>query len=294
MSSWDLLVLDLDGTLLGPGGNVSMANMDAIDHVRAQGVTLLVATGRCLNETRHLLEEIKYEGPMIGACGAVLSNCTDGRTLRRETLAPDLVHQVVSHLGEAGHTSLVLKDHHEAGYDYLLVGGSGLHPVSEWWMNSMNISCRWVDRIEDDPHPDDTIRVSGIDNPVRLDRAGGKIKEELGHCTKLLQWSAVTSSHATGSDVHILEVFAHGVDKWPMIEAFCNLHGLDSSRVIAIGDGLNDIGMLSRATLGIAMANANEHVRSAADELTGHHDEDGVATAIERIFGLEGTMGNPA
>ena len=101
----------------------------------------------------------------------------------------------------------------------------------------------------------------------------------------MLQWGAVTSSHATGSDVHILELFASGVDKWSMIEHYCRIHGHDPGRVVAIGDGLNDIGMLSSAGLGIAMENADDDVRSAADMTTSHHDSDGVAHAIGMVLG---------
>jgi len=290
MSAWDLFVLDLDGTLLGRDGTVSDANRQAIEHLRAQRVDVLIATGRTHNETIHLLDSIGYEGSLIGAGGAILVDAADGRTIHRHSIHPSLVREAVDNVHEEGHVALVLKDHHAAGYDYLLVGSPThdesprLHPVSQWWMDSMNISCRWVDHLEDDPHPGDTLRVSSVGESRALDPMTNRLRTSLGSRLHLQQWAAVTSSHATGSDVHILELFAHGVDKWPMIEFYCQSAGHDPRRVVAIGDGLNDVGMLRSAGLGIAMDNADEDVRAAADEITDHHDDDGVATAIHRLL----------
>ena len=290
MSSWDLFVLDLDGTLLGPGGAISEVNSHALDRLRAAGIDVLVATGRTRNEAAHILSAIDYRGCLIGVCGAVLTEPETGRTLKRRLLPPSLVHEAVGHLHEEGHTTLILKDHHATGYDYLVVGcpedpAPTLHPVSQWWMESMGISCRWIDRIEDDPDPEHTLRVSVVGEGALLDPASARIRSAFDRRIHMLQWGAVTSSHATGSDVHILELFAPGVDKWSMILEYCNDHGHDPSRVVAIGDGLNDVGMLSSAGLGIAMENADDDVRAAADVVTGHHGADGVAEAIDRLLG---------
>ena len=125
-----------------------------------------------------------------------------------------------------------------------------------------------------------------------------RMRSTLGSRLHLQQWAAVTSSHATGSDVHILELFAHGVDKWPMIEFYCREAGHDPRRVVAIGDGLNDVGMLRSAGLGVAMGNAEDNVQAVADELTDHHDDDGVATitpdeARVEEFGLQRMYRSP-
>lgn len=289
MSPWELCVLDLDGTLLGRGGGVSDANQRAISRLGEAGIDVLIATGRTRNETLHLLDAIDYEGCLIGACGAVLVDAGGGSTIHRHCIPPALVHEAVGHVHAEGHTALVLKDHDAAGYDYLLVGcpdhsDPSLHPVSEWWMDSMEIDCRWIDRLEDDPHPDHTLRVSSVGESHLLEPTSARIRDEMGDRLHMLQWGAVTSSHATGSDIHILELFAPGVDKWTMIEFYCREHGHAPDRVVAIGDGLNDVGMLRAAGLGIAMQNADSDVQAAADELTLDHDEDGVAHAIDRIL----------
>ena len=292
MASWDLFVFDLDGTLLGPDGAISEANSEAIDRLRTTGIDVLVATGRTHNEAADVLSTIDYQGCLVGACGAVLVDAEGGRTLHRRLLPPNLVEESVKHLHEEGHTALILKDHHATGYDYLVVGSPGdvapaLHPVSQWWMDSLSIGYRWLDRIEDDPDPDHTLRVSVVGEADVLAPASARIRAELKDRIHMLQWGAVTSSHATGSDIHILELFAAGVDKWAMVQEYCSRAGHDPARVVAIGDGLNDIGMLAAAGLGIAMENAEEHVRAAADVMTTHHDSDGVADAVHMVLGAQ-------
>ena len=80
-----MIVIDLDGTLLDPHGRVPESHRVAVERARAQGVEVIVATGRNWTESRHALEEIGAEGVMIGAGGAILSGATDGRTLDRSS-----------------------------------------------------------------------------------------------------------------------------------------------------------------------------------------------------------------
>ena len=60
--------------------------------------------------------------------------------------------------------------------------------------------------------------------------------------------------------------------------------GLDREQMVACGDGFNDRSMIEFAGLGVAMANAQEPVRSAADHVTASNDEDGVAMVVERFI----------
>ncbi len=291
MAPWDLFVLDLDGTLLGPDGAVSDANQRALAHLQKMGVDVLIATGRTRNETTEIIDSIGYRGRMIGSGGAILVDGETGRTIHRHPIDRSLVREAVDHVHQEGHTALVLKDHDAAGYDYLLVGSPAtaepeLHPVSSWWMESMNVKCRWIDDIADDPHPDDSLRVSSVGESHVLAPTTARVQKALGTRMSMQQWAAVTSSHATGSDVHILELFAGGVDKWSMIEFYCDQHGHDPARVVAIGDGLNDVEMIRSAGLGVAMGNADDAVLAVADEVTGHHAQDGVASAIHRLVPL--------
>ena len=60
--------------------------------------------------------------------------------------------------------------------------------------------------------------------------------------------------------------------------------GIDAGEVVAVGDMPNDLPMLDWAGLGVAVANADQAVLQAADELTASNLDDGVARLLERII----------
>ncbi|HWU33426.1 MAG TPA: HAD family hydrolase [Marmoricola sp.] len=81
-----------------------------------------------------------------------------------------------------------------------------------------------------------------------------------------------------------LDLSPVGVDKASGLEVVARLLGVDRVDVLAIGDGRNDKEMLAWAGRGVAMGQAVDEVRDAADAVTGTVDEDGVATELRRYF----------
>ena len=85
---------------------------------------------------------------------------------------------------------------------------------------------------------------------------------------------------------YFLELVPQGIDKALSLSVLLENIGMTCEEVIAIGDGYNDLSMIKFAGMGIAMGNAQEPVKKAADYITLTNDEDGVAEAIERIFNV--------
>ena len=59
--------------------------------------------------------------------------------------------------------------------------------------------------------------------------------------------------------------------------------GVDRKATMSFGDGLNDLSMLTKAGIGVAMGNAFEEVKAQVQYITAHNDEDGVAKAIRKF-----------
>ena len=93
---------------------------------------------------------------------------------------------------------------------------------------------------------------------------------------KALTVSSVWSSH------NCMEITPEKADKGRGLETACRLLHIPVEHTMALGDSGNDIAMLRRAGLGIAMGNAPDFVKEAADVITDRYDEDGAAKAIER------------
>jgi hydroxymethylpyrimidine pyrophosphatase-like HAD family hydrolase len=80
------------------------------------------------------------------------------------------------------------------------------------------------------------------------------------------------------------EIVAPNVSKWSAIKSLITELRISPNEVVAIGDGPNDIEMLHHVGTGVAMGNASETVKDAADFVTGHHENDGLAEFIERYL----------
>lgn len=278
------LVADLDGTLLSRDGSISQGNRQAVKQLRDTGWELVIATGRALVESQAALEAIEHDGLFIGAGGSILSEASNGRTLRRSAMSPDLVAETTEVLLRANHKVLILKDADQVGYDYLAVGPADLDPASQWWFETLPVRVRFVHDLKDDPHPHDSVRMGAVASEGELAPLAAQLKDQLGDRAFLQHWAAVTESAATNSSTHLLEVFQPRVSKWTMLAEHMSAEGRDTSGVVTVGDGINDIEMIERAPLGIAMANADEAVLRVANLVVGHHDEDGFAQAVVHVL----------
>jgi len=109
-------------------------------------------------------------------------------------------------------------------------------------------------------------------------------KEESNLPLQTIADSIRSMSSAAFSKPNYLEIVPLGVQKAEALRHLTVILGLDLSKVAAIGDGINDIEMLTEAGLGIAMGNAPEAVKSVADWVTGTNNEAGVAQAVQRLF----------
>ena len=126
-------------------------------------------------------------------------------------------------------------------------------------------------------------RVGTTADGDHLAEVAAEIQRQLGDRVVLQAWPAVVAADSPPRTIHLLEAFDRDVDKWNMLQRHAAGRGIDGSEIAAIGDGLNDIGMVGGAGLGIAMAGADERVRTIADRETGPPGS-GVGEAIRRIL----------
>lgn len=323
---YDILAVDLDGTLLGPTGKVSERNASAVREARRQGMDVVICTGRGLIESKHAIDAIEARtmppgcdfAPIVVAGGALVSDAASGRTLHRWPMALPLVRRLVTRFAEERVATMVLKDPHAAGFDYLIVDTGELDPINLWWFERMGIHRRHVVSIEDDAHPEHTVRVGFAAPTDAMHRLGRRIMEEFRGETTMHHFAAVSGKVKPGAkgeaipgagdlgfiqskpsdaqtpattdlesrdeSLHILEVFDSAVSKWAAVDWLARFRGVPRERVAAIGDEVNDLAMIKGAGLGIAMGNAVPAAREAASRHAPTNAEDGVAVAIDNIL----------
>ncbi|WP_163539514.1 Cof-type HAD-IIB family hydrolase [Gracilibacillus sp. YIM 98692] len=110
-----------------------------------------------------------------------------------------------------------------------------------------------------------------------FDTDNHEVKEEI--IRTIEEWGEVEWSNSSLTNI---EVNALGVNKAAAIEIVADRLGLKMDQVMAVGDSLNDIKMIKKAGLGIAMGNAQDEVKKASNWVTASNREDGVAKAIEK------------
>lgn len=310
-TNYDLIAIDLDGTLLCTRGRVSEVNRAAIRRAVDAGVQVCICTGRGLNECKHFAAQVGLDGPLVVAGGAIVSDAATGRTLRRFPMRLDLVERLVGCMNAHGHAALVLKDPASVaesglvpGHDYLIVspeGENAVDPISRWWFKAHNIRYHVVPSLGDDEHPELTVRVGVCGTRTRTRAAAHELREVFADDVTFHHFHAVVPAEAaahaaahsgrhvdTDADqILILEAFDKSVSKWNAIGWLASERGIDTARVAAIGNDINDIAMLRGAACGVAMGNAIPEARAVADRHTLENDADGVAHAIDLILAGE-------
>ncbi len=276
--------IDLDGTLFDSTGRPPRANLDAVARAREAGVMVVVCTGRGLKESQSAVRALAHDGPLVLANGALISEPATGRTLHRAVIEPHLSRPVIEHLlRREDEAVLVLLDPSESEHDYLVIRPEKLTDNTRWWFDYVGATWREAEEIrEEDLHH--AVRVGIVGPASRMPPVRADLIERFGDRVFVQHFMAVASENDEGEEIHVLEVFAAGVNKWSGLCWLAESHGIAPSQIAAIGDQVNDISMISQAGCGIAMANAIQEVRRIARRQTRTNDEAGVAHAIDQLL----------
>lgn len=289
--NYDLIAIDLDGTLLDPSGKVSPANRSALARAREAGLRITLCTGRGLLESQAAITAVNQRDPVVVAGGAIVACPTNQRTLRRFPIDHARVTSAAQVLLDHGHAVLVLKDALEVGYDYLVLQGDAGHaldPVTQWWFGEMGCRVRYAAHTHEDEHPEHTVRIGACAPEERLATLKTSVQSLFGNEFIVHHFPAVVApghvACAEGIRLDIFEMFDRAATKWSALSHLAGEWGIAPQRIAAIGDQVNDVDMIGSAGLGIAMGNAIPQVASIARRTTRTNAEDGVAYAIDRIL----------
>lgn len=265
-----LVALDVDGTLLawatGTGGAVDHLTQSVRESVLAAaeaGAAIVLASGRSIHAMLPVLDVLGLgtdEEPVwaVAANGAVVFRYPPAEIVHEETF--DARPAVAAILAEHPDVMVAVE---ERGVGYRL---NQAFPPGE--LDGEMIIAD-TDSLIDEPVSRVIIR-----DPAATAEDFVELAARLGlHGTNyVVGWTAW------------LDLSPIGVDKASGLNVVCTRLGIDRGDVLAMGDGRNDIEMLAWAGRGVAMGQAVEEVRAAADAVTGTVGEDGVATELRRYF----------
>jgi hypothetical protein len=234
------------------------------------------ATGRNWTESRTILDAVGHYPTAVFVGGAVVIDTHQRVTLHRTMMEPTLAAEVCGLLESFGHAVLALQETESAGVDYLISGEVELNAATRHWMQATSATVHRVPRLGSYPHPH-TIRVGIVSDLKQISRARAEMDRKFGErvlCHNLA---------VPAQQLEIMEVFDPAVNKWEGILHVARQHGVEPNEIIAIGDDLNDIAMISRAGLGVAMGNARPEVIAVAKRVIGTNKEEGLAAFLDEL-----------
>lgn len=258
-----LLVTDMDGTLLNSGKDISPDNLAAIERFTAYGGRFTLATGRIASSVRRYANRLPVNAPVILSNGAVIYDYAREETLWLRTLPASsrkVVERVMERFPELG-VEIYVKDG-TAPYTLRDNETTERHRRIEGFpLQEMTIS---------DERSDPWIKILFAWEPRRLDDVAMAVHELTGDAEVV--W--------VRSDDKYLEMLPQGATKGHALEELGRHVGIPIERCVAMGDHLNDLEMIRRAGIGIAVANAHPELLQAAVRSCKHHNEHAVADVI--------------
>jgi hypothetical protein len=273
-----LLAVDVDGTLVNSEDEISAPTRVALHRVREAGVEVAIATGRRYRNAHGAIDSLGLPAPSVCLGGALVKE-GDGRTLHADAFEAPEFRAVASLFRDRGHAVLAQRDsHQDGGADFLLDASV---PWNSLTRDYYDLNPGFGARAEGLPEQtrDDVLVVGTFGERAELE----EVERELHR----VHPGAFASHVMPGFQYqgHYCEVVPSRVSKWAGLQRLADFLGISPERVCAVGDERNDLSMISGAGVGVAMGNAPEEVKRAADWVTGHHDEDGLVGVVERILG---------
>ena len=267
---YKLLVVDIDGTLLDKNGAISAEDKEALAKVSQAGIPVSLSTGRASQACRKLIGQLSLDGYHMFADGAIVSDPATGEEVYVRPISANLVRQIVEfvHRNEM-HLDLFSSARYfierETWASNIRRDFFGLQPVvadfNQLWRQERIIKGTLV---------------------VRSAEEKARVEQFRQHFSRRLSLS-VTKTPAY-PEIDFINVLTIGVSKKKALEALARHLGLAMAEIMAIGDGSNDISIISSAGLGVAMGNAPAEVKAVADYVTLDVDHSGVAAAIKRFL----------
>ncbi|MFC8667123.1 MULTISPECIES: HAD family hydrolase [Streptomyces] len=261
---YKLVATDLDGTLLRSDDTVSERTREALAAATVAGAAHLVVTGRAVPWTRHILDELGYEGLAVCGQGAQLYDAGAHRLLTSVTLDRQVAGLALAKIeAEVGPLAVAAS---RDGIDGDVLIGPGYRVLGQLEaVPFTDVAELWAA----------PLTKMYIQHPELTD-------DELAAAARAAAGGLVSVVMAGEGIVEILPL---GLSKATGLSLAARRLGVKAADTIAFGDMPNDIPMFAWSAHGVAMANAHEELKAVADEMTLSNEDDGIAVVLERLLG---------
>ncbi len=268
---YQLLAADMDGTLLNSQKEISPADAAAITRALEAGKQVVFSTGRCTEELQPFLALFPAMRYVLCESGTCIYDRAEERAIHLQTIDPQAAKTILDYTRERDimpqllvQNQAVMDIHHLTNLAHYKMA----HYQAHFQQN-----CRSTN---------DIYRFGQAQNwtfeKICLYHTSPEQRAETLRAIEHLPLSTALAEETS------LEVSAQGVDKGVGLEILCHHLGLPLEDVIAVGDSFNDLPVLKKAGLPIAVGNAAEPVKAACQAVVADCDHCGVSQAIEQYL----------
>ncbi len=272
---YQLVAIDLDGTLLRTDHTISPYNQKVIRELIARGVHILIATGRTFTAAKQYHNLLGLESPMINCNGGfvydpVAKDALFGYPIsKRERMRiAELFEEAEAFYMFYTDNTIYAKDHR-----YL---------IEKW--DEENQRLDEENKINIVVSQDLASILKELDEPIYkflgIEENESKWRVLYDTLKKEKELEVVSSFKAA------IDIMEKGITKGKALQSVADYLKIPMEAVIALGDNDNDATMLEAAGLGIAMENATDAAKASADDITHHHEDDGVGRTLNDLFHL--------
>lgn len=272
-----IIAFDLDGTLLNGYKGLSKRTVKALTDAAAVGIYLVPATGRTYAEIPKELREKAFIRYVIVTNGAAIYDAETRQILHKEEMDRVSSERMLTYMKKLP-AALSCAQNGKSWFD---INGrtesEGCIPVQAKFFSKAEID---EIHFQMENMRENIFQYGETIEKLQMFFSNSRIRDMyLKEMLELFPEYAVSYSMSNNIEINALKA-----NKGSALQWLFRYLGIAREESAAFGDGINDISMLREAGLGVAMANAEPAVLSAADTVTDSCDEDGVAVMIEKIL----------
>ena len=268
---YPLIVSDFDGTLVNKDGTISEENKKAISEYIAAGGAFSISTGRLPVGILPRARELGLKG-MVSCCqGAIILDIESGKPIFENRIPFETTLSIVRKMEEMG-----LHIHVYDSWDYYCNMDDG---ALKFYEAAVRVKAKLV--------LDKPMSKFIEENQLASYKILAMVKaEDNERISKELAAENFERCEITKSDHFLVEVINAKYSKGTAMEFLANYYKAPLEKTVAIGDQLNDLPMIEKAGLGVAVKNADEGLKKRADYIAEYTNEEGAVGKIIEKFGF--------
>ncbi|WP_140918010.1 pyridoxal phosphatase [Limnobaculum xujianqingii] len=270
---YQIIALDLDGTLLNSHKQILQESLDTLALARQQGIKVVIVTGRHHVAIHPFYQALQLDTPAICCNGTYTYHYQKQQVLSGTPLTKSQATRVAQLLRNHPIQSLMYIDN-------AMTFEQKDDSIDRWYA--------WAARLPENQRPN-MLHVDKFETAI--DQANNVWKfatssddeDALNHFSNLVEKELGLACERSWHNQ--IDLAQQGNSKGNRLREWVESQGISMNNVIAFGDNLNDVSMLSQAGLGVAMGNSSDEVKMHANLVAGENDTPTIANIIrERVL----------